>query len=317
VRRLALLALLVLVAGPAEARPQKGNGPFSLAVGYGAVWVGFGEGRVTRVDVETLQPISRRLGPGPAYTILSLAPGFGSVWAAPNSTPLFRLDARTAQVKARVWGQPGRWSGGASLVATGARYVWVGDYQRNAVFRVDPRTNRVTRRRALEETLRALVAGESAVWLQTVPGRGPITGPSGPRIVSRLDPRTMRVRRAFRLDCDASLQPAGRFLWVLDNCSGVLRRFDSRTGKLGPAIETSPGGAVGLVRGFGSIWVSDGSTVRRVHEGRVVARISARGPYLAAGEGSVWVVDTDGTTGWLRRIDPATNAVVGKPLLLR
>jgi streptogramin lyase len=317
VRRLAPLAILVLLAGSAEARPLKGDGPFSLAVGYGAVWIGFGEGRVTRVDAATMQQVTRRLGPGPAYTVLSLAPGFGSVWAAPNSAPLFRLDRRTGQVQAEIRDQPGRWSGGASSVAVGGGSVWVIDYQRNAVFRVDPRTNRVARRRALAQTVRSMVAGGSAVWLQTAPGRGSVTGPNGPRIVSRLDSRTMRVRPAFRLDCDATLQPLGRAVWVLNNCDGSLRRFDPRAARVGQAIETAAG-AFGLASGFGSLWVSTGSSVRRIDPLRrsVIARVEIDGQFIAAGAGFIWVLASDGTQGRLRRIDPRTNRVVGRPLRL-
>jgi streptogramin lyase len=317
VRRLAVLAALVLLVGPAEARTLKGNGPVSLAVGYGAVWIGSGDGTVTRVDARTLNKVERRLSPLVAgFYIGSLASGFGSIWVAPNSTPLHRLDPRTGAVQAKVSNQPGRWSGSASLVATGAGFVWAGDYQRNAIFRVDARTNRIGRRKSLPHRLRGLVAGAGGVWVQTIPGRGPITGPNGPRIVSRVDPQTLRVHRAFRTDCDASLQPAGRSLWVLDNCDGALRRFDVRTGTLGDPIETSPG-AFGLTSGFGSVWVSDGSTVRRVHGGRVAARIPVRGPILAAGDRFVWVLDVgDGVTGWLRRIDPSTNHIVGRPIRL-
>jgi streptogramin lyase len=318
VRRLVPLAILVLLAGSAEARTQKGDGPYSLAAGYGAAWVGFGNGTVTRIDAETLRPVSRRIGGGvTGFSITSLAAGFGSIWAATSSTPVHRLDSRTGVVQAAVGNQPGRWTGSGSLVATGSGFVWAVDYQRNAIFRVSPRTNRIGRRLVLPHRLHGIAAGPAGVWVQTIPGRGAITGPEGPRIVSRLDGRTMRLRRAFRLACDASLQPAGRSLWVLDNCTGDLRRFDARTGRLGPAIETAPG-AWGFARGFGSLWVSTGSSVRRIDPARraVVARVEVDGQFIVAGAGFLWVLHSDGTTGRLRRIHPATNRVVGRAIRL-
>jgi streptogramin lyase len=318
VRRLALLAILVLLAGSAEARTFKGGGPYSLAVGYGAAWVGFGDGKVTRIDAESLRPVSRRLGSGvTGFAVTSLAAGFGSMWAASSSYPVHRLDPRTGVVRATVANQPGRWTGSGSLVATGAGFVWAVDYQRNAIFRVSPRTNRIGRRVVLRHRIRGIAAGPAGVWVQTVPGRGSVIGPDGPRIVSRLDPRTMRPHRALRLTCDASLQPVGRSVWVLDNCTGDLRRFDARTGELGARIETAPG-AWGLTIGFGSLWVSTGSSVRRIDPARraVIARVEVDGQFVAAGERFVWVLSSDGTTGRLRRIDPATTRTVGRPIRL-
>jgi len=316
VPRLLLVAILVVLAGPAEARRFKGDGPRTLAVGYGAVWVGHGDGTVTRVDAETMRARSTRLGSGMGgYSITSLAAGFGSVWVAPNGTPLHRIHPQTGRVTRRIWNLRGGWS--PNLVSAGAGAVWAADYQRNAIFRVNPATNRIDGRKIMKHTVRSIQAGPRAVWVQTIPGRGPITGPEGPRIVSRLDPKTLRLRRAFRVACDASHLSVGVAVWVLDNCSGALRRFDVRRGAFGAPVQTAPG-SLGLVRGFGSLWVSNGATVRRIDPARgvVLAQIRAEGPFLAAGAGFVWVLDW-GDGGWLRRIDPRTNRLAGPALKLR
>jgi streptogramin lyase len=317
VRRVALAVLLLLLPGSAEARVVKGSGPRSLAAAYGAVWVGFADGTVVRIDARTLRRVSLRVGRGAAGSaVFSLTAGFGSVWAAPGSFPVRRLDGQTGVVVAAV-DQPGQWAGGSSLVGTGAGAVWIADHQRNAIYRVSPRTNRITRRLGLPHRLRGFATGSSGVWVQTAAGRrGPVDSPGGPRIISRLESRTLRVRRAIRLDCEADLEPHGRFLWVLDGCHGWLRRFDPRARVLGRPIETSPN-AMTLEAAFGSVWVADGTRVHRVCGGRVVARIPARGLTMAAGSRSLWVLDHgDGVTGWLRRIDPATNRLVGRPIRL-
>jgi streptogramin lyase len=302
--------MLALLAGSADARLVKGNGPSTIAVGYGAVWIGFGDGVVTRVDARTLRQISRRIAGG---FITSIDTGVGSVWVAPSGASVRRVDPRTGAVHATIANQPGTWSG-STQVAVGAGSVWVADSGRDAIFRVNARRNQVSRRRGLPHRLRSIAVGTRGVWVQTFPAGGPMIGPEGPRIVSRLDPGTLRLRRAFRLRCDAILLPRGSSLWVLDNCDGSLRRFDSRAGTLSRPI-ASPG-AMGLSAGFGSIWVSDGSMVRRVQDGRVVAEIQARG-LVAAGEGFVWLLDYgDGVVGWLRRIDPATNRLVGRAIRL-
>jgi hypothetical protein len=314
VRRLAVLALVALSAVSADARPLKGQGPTTIANGYGAVWVGFGDGTVTRVDERTLALRSRRLGRAGHSYILSIATGAASVWVAPSGLAVHRLDPRTVTVRGTVRNQPGVWTGAGTQVVVGAGFAWIADHERNAVLHASLRTNRVARRTVVHGRLRSIAAGAREVWVQVVPTVGPIRGPEGTRVVSRLDPRTMRLRRAFRTSCDSSLLPTGQSLWVLDNCDGTLRRFDVRAGRLSTPLAVS--GTWGLSAGFGSLWVSGGTTVRRVSDGRVVAAIPARG-LAAAGQIFVWVLDMgDGVTGWLRRVDPATNRLVGRPIRL-
>ena len=316
-RVLAFAAALVLVTASAEARSFKGTGPRTLAVGYGAVWVGFGDGTITRIDARTLQRRSRRLGSGMGgYSITSLATGFGSVWVAPNGSPLHRLHPGTARVTGRIWRDRGGWTPTHVTIAAGV--AWVTDHRRNTIFRFDPRRREITGRSLAPHTLRSVVASRVGVWVQTIPGRGPFTGPRGARIVSRLEPRTLRLRRAFRLTCDASLQPVGPSLWVLDHCDGTLRRFDPRAGALSRPLATLTG-AWGLTRGFRSVWVADGSSVLRIDplSQAVVARVRVEVTSVVAGEGFVWVLDSwDVTGGGLRRIDPAANRLVGDPIRL-
>ena len=306
--------MLVLLAGSAEARTLKGQGPTTIAVAYGAAWVGFGNGTVTRVDARTLRLLRRPVELEPGGYVASIATGFESVWVAPHGTPIRRLDPESGKVRASISNQPGRWSGSSGQVATGAGSVWIADHERNAILRVNPRTNRISRRKRLAHRLRSIAVGPSGVWVQTLPGTGPVRGLEAPRIVSRLDRRTLRLHRAFRLPCEASLEPAGDLLWVLDDCDGSLRRFDTRAGTLSRPVAKP--GAMALAAGFGSIWVSDGPTIRRVQGGRVTAEIKVRGR-VAVGAGFVWVLDSgNGVVGWLRRIDPATNRVVGRPIRL-
>jgi hypothetical protein len=300
--------MLLLLAGSAEARTHKGSGPTTIAVGYGAAWVGFGDGTVMRVDARTLEPLRRRIASRTGGYVMSIATGLDSVWVAAGGTPVKRLDPRTGSVRAMVRNQPGRWSGAGAQVATGAGFVWIADHERNAILRVSARTNRVSRRRALPHRLRSIAAGRTEVWVQTVSrhGRG---------IVSRLAPRTLRLRPVLSLECPtATLATAGRVLWVLDNCSGGLRGLG---GTASEPIKTVRD-AWSLAAGLGSVWVSDGASVHRIVGDRVVSRIPARGHVLAAGAERVWVLDLGdgGRAGWLRRIDPKRNRLVGRPIRL-
>jgi streptogramin lyase len=119
-----------------------------------------------------------------------------------------------------------------------------------------------------------------------------------------------------------ALLPSGRRVWVLDTCDGTLRQFDPETDSWTDPIRTGPW-ATSITSGFGSIWVSDGAivggkTVYRVDPRRrvVTARIRAKAVHLASDETMLWILGGDGTTSWLRRIDPATNRIVGRPIRL-
>lgn len=302
-RLLALAATIVLFAASAEARNLKGYGPTTVAAGYGAAWVGYGDGRLIRVDADTLR--SRRQPLKTGY-ISSVATGFGSIWFASGGSAVHRIDPRTGRIRYL----PGPWT--PTLVAAGAGAVWVMDFKRRKLFRVDPHRNRITGATQVPGNVWGhLVAGDRGVWLATSPP-GWITGPPGPRVVWRLDAETLELRRAFRLDCDATLVPSGRFLWVLDNCDGTLRQFDSRTRSWSERVRTTRR-AYGMTKGFGAIWVSNGSTVYRIDPRRksVAAGVHAPGQYLAAGGKVVWVLDVgNGRAGSLRRIDPETNRLV-------
>jgi streptogramin lyase len=317
--RFAVLAALVLVfVTAAEARTAKGDGPTTMAVGYGGVWVGFGDGRVVRVDPDTgrVREVARA-----GIHVDSMATGFGSLWVTSTDTSmlrdgLYRLDPRSGRVRKVVgpW-----WS--ASL-AIGAGAVWVADFARNVVFRIDPRTGRVTHAAGVPGRLFGrLAAGDRLVWAPARISRR-VVG-NGPTAVWRLHPRTLGLRWGFRRSCDMSLLPSGRRVWVLDTCDGTLRRFDPETGSWTEPIRTGPW-ATSITSGFGSIWVSDGAivggkTVYRIdaHRRVVTARIRAKAAHLAADETMLWILGHgDGTTGWLRRIDPMTNRLVGPPIRL-
>jgi streptogramin lyase len=303
VRRLFLTAVVLAALQLSSASASGPMGPVSLAVGYGSVWVGYGDGRIVRVD-----PESRRLSTvvRPLITgfVASMATGFGSVWAVRHDGTLVRLDGRTGRVRASILG---RWGD----IAVGAGYVWVTSGERVLV-RIDPRTNTVTGRRRVPGRLWGdLAAGRRRVWFQTIPSLGPATGPAGPRMVWRLHPRTLALSRVMRMSCDARFAVAG-VLWALDTCAGTVQR----PGR--PPVEVARGGN-DLTIGAGALWIAEGLTVHRVDTGRrvVAARIPADGESIRTSRDAIWLLDMgDGVVGWLRRIDPRTNRIAGRPIRL-
>jgi streptogramin lyase len=305
-RTLAVLAILLVVPS-AEARVAKGDGPTTIVAGYGSVWVGAGDGTVTRIDERTGRVLRRYHFGGYAF-VYGMTVGFGSVWVTPDRSSVVRIDARTgrsAEIRRIDW-TPGP-------VAAGRDAVWVGDYERNLVFRIDPSTNRVAASLRTRGRLWGLAAGPAGVWVVEVPGRGSATGPEGRRVLRRIDPRANRFDgRELQLGCDPNLAVGARVVWMVDTCSGRVRRLDP----VGRGVDTG-GYASGIAVGAGSVWVGRYSSVSRIDPRRlrVEATIPVRTAGLAVGRRGVWALDTgDGSRGWLRRIDPTTNRVAGKPI---
>jgi streptogramin lyase len=292
-------ACLVLVGGASAGGVE---GPVSLTVGYGSVWVGFGEGKIVRFDPKRGRA-SRIIEPSLTGFVGSMATGFGSVWAARHDGTVVRLDGKTGRRLKTI-------SLNATSLAAGARHIWAADGQRT-LRRIDPRTNRVTGARRVPGLLWGEVAaGPAGVWIQSVPSRR-VTGAAGPRILWRVNPRSLELTRVMRLKCDAQLAVT-RTVWALDMCNGSVFRPSQEP------VDVSGTGA-DIAIGAGSVWVTDGSVVHRVDPvtRKVSARIAARGSTLRVGEDAVWVLDVgDAVVGWLRRIDPATNRVVGRPVRL-
>ena len=188
--------------------------------------------------------------------------------------------------------------------------MWVVDSGRRTLYRVDPVTNRVTGRVEIPGSPMGVTVGAGAVWVAAAPG--PISGLRGRRVVWKVLPTTLAVRRLLRTDCNVSLHAAGVRLWVLDNCDGSLHSINTRTGRWDDPRSTLRG-AWWLTAAFGSVWVSDGATVARVGG----PRIDVKGHMVAASRRWLWVLDMgNGITGWLRRIDPETNRVVGHRIRL-
>jgi hypothetical protein len=118
-------------------------------------------------------------------------------------------------------------------------------------------------------------------------------------------------------------------VWVLTRAPRpAVWRIDPRSNEVVGEPTRLPVDGWNLAVGFGSVWVmpngADGRVTRiDARRGRIVARISARPIYfggeIALGGGYVWTGNDDerymrGST--VSKIDPATNDLVGKPLVL-
>ena len=238
---------------------------------------------------------------------------------------------------------PVRLSPGADGVAAGAGSVWVTDRDGSRVFRVDPRSRRVSGRIRVGSEPDSLAVGAGGVWVTN----------TGSDSVSRIDPaggtvdQTVRVgkmpegltigggaiwsanmgdgtvtriepagdTRALRVGGKPiQLAAAGRSVWVTASGSEEVVALDVASGRRnGPPIEVG-GGPRGIAHAAGRLWVaaSDADEIAVVNPGsrEVEERISvpANPREVRAGEGAIWVTSADAQM--VSAVDPTSREVV-------
>ncbi|MGZ8708498.1 MAG: protein kinase domain-containing protein [Gaiellaceae bacterium] len=123
-----------------------------LAVGPSAVWAGSSRA-ISRID-----PVTGRLRPRTSPVWGPMAFGFGSLWVL--GTKLERLSPVTMRREATV-----QLPGGFVRVATGLGSVWVSDDEGDAVLRVDPQEDAISRTYDVGGSPFGLAIGRAAVWV--------------------------------------------------------------------------------------------------------------------------------------------------------
>lgn len=316
-RAVLLLSGLLLSALPitsAEAVALKGNGPSALAVGFGTAWVGMGDGRLRPVDAE-----SRRVGrslwlgggrPGEGFSVKDIAVGFGSVWVTTGRAVLHTVDPRTHRVR-EIYRLTGGWT--PTLVEVGAGAVWVGDYERNRVFRFNPRSGKVTRSYGFDGRLVRIAAGPLGVWVITAPGSGPISGPAGQRRLIRIDRGSREP--VLKLSCDGTLTVGARWIWLSNHCAGTVIRLDPRNSAT-TTIDVG-GEPWSIALGAGTAWVSTGVGLQSIAvDSAEAALVSSQNNSLATySDGRIWFLDCWGCVrAALRTIDTANRSEIEPPI---
>jgi streptogramin lyase len=308
-----LLAGLVFMGASANGAALKGDGPTTIATGYGSVWVGTGSGSVIRIDARTRRVVQRIKVHG---FVGDLVPAYGSIWVSSGTALVHRIEPATGRVT-EIWSRD-LWT--VTALAVSAGRVWVLDGAHRQLRRIDPARNRIDAR--LE-----LPPGEP-IWLWADPTHLWLHLNSNPkpplveddlahvRLVA-LDPADGRLAGPA-IETAGWIRYSAGFgsLWATDQIARTLTRLDPSTGR---AISSRSDvvSIVAPVAGFGSLWLPDGATVRRLDPRSLatVAAVDATGATLAVGSGAVWLLSTgDGTRGAVTQIDPGTNRVVGRPI---
>jgi hypothetical protein len=248
-----------------------------VAADEGGAWVlsvqgPSGRGLLTRVrrDVPSTDQI-----PLPGAPV-AIAVGDGSIWvttAHGRTGGLLRIDPRTRAVSTLAL--PGL-DAIPNWVAVGAGGVWltdaaagsptgtaIGSVSHSRLFRIDPKTMRITGRRPIScfQGKCALAIGPGFVWMVANPGAGPFR-------LLRLDPRTLRVTGVVdtpRFVIDTVLPSNtgfvgldGNTIWYVGD--GAVRA-DSRTSRIVARIHLLDhtdyfAFPSAFVTGAGSVWIA-------------------------------------------------------------
>ena len=242
------------------------------------------------------------------------------------------------QVVARV--STGEAPGGATA-AYGA--VWVANDGSGTLARIDPKTNRVTRRLRLRPGLFSVTHGFGALWAVNyktgtlarvdprsgrvrsarvggVPfdvaaafGRVWVTAWEAGKLVE-VDPRSLRVVRRIAIGArPTGLHVAGDALWVgFGRSATEIARLDPKTGKV-ERVEVGVRAPSWFVAGASKLWIQAADNVLvHVVNGHVAHRLTF-GRTLAQGalapDGTMWIPDKEQSLVY--RVDPDTGRVLG------
>src|SRR5690242_16329116 len=232
-------------------------------------------------------------------------------------------------------------SPGGATAAYGA--VWVANDASGTLARIDPATNRVTRRVRLRPGLFSVAHGFGALWAVNyktgalsrveprsgrarsvrvggVPfdvvaafGRVWVTAWEAGRLVE-VDPRSLRVVRRIAIGPrPTGLHVAGGALWIgFGRSATAIARLDPKSRK----VERVPVGVRApswFVSGAAGLWIQAADNVLVHVERRKVADRLTFGRTLAQGalapDGTMWVPDKEESVVY--RVDPATARVLG------
>jgi hypothetical protein len=107
-------------------------------------------------------------------------------------------------------------------------------------------------------------------------------------------------------------------LWAADPIAETLARIDPVSGRA-LALRSGIASAIASVAGFGSLWLSGGGVLQRLDPVSLapIAEVPIAATSVAVGAGAVWVLQDDGTRGMVTKVDPRTNRVAGRPILIK
>jgi YVTN family beta-propeller protein len=218
------------------------DGPTSIAVGDGAVWVtNAHDDSVTRIDPRTRSVVDHiPVGSAPG----GIAFGAGAVWVAISlGGTVARIDPQTNTVvdEIAVGATP---TAVASAVDRGE--VWVTNAEGRSVTRIDAVSGEVIETIPTGAIGRGIAVGGGGVW---------VTDESSATVV-RLDPVSGRVVRTIGVGNGPTAIALGAgSVWVANSLDGTVSRIDPATNKVTGLIPVGEG-PDGIAAESAAVWVS-------------------------------------------------------------
>jgi DNA-binding beta-propeller fold protein YncE len=144
------------------------HGLVDVAFGAGAVWIGDLLQVVVRIAPKTATPTGE-----PVRTLYpsTLAVGYGSVWEAGvtdligRHPALVRINPQTLRVTQTIPLGKSRQPEGTLGLAAGAGAVWLADYDRGTLLRIDPTTGVIVSTIRIGEHPSGVAVGAGRIWV--------------------------------------------------------------------------------------------------------------------------------------------------------
>jgi YVTN family beta-propeller protein len=185
--------------------------------------------------------------------------------------------------------------------------VWISNWPKNAVTRIDPKTNKIADTVTVGKgPCSGLTIGFDSLWVPSC----------GDHTVSRVDLKTGKVTATFPSgigDSEGGIAASPDSIWIMTDKKGTLARIDPTTNKVVAEIYVARGSYT-VAYGEGAVWVTstEGNLVSRVDPATNLVTetipVGKAPRFLVVGEGAVWTLNQ--TEGSVSRIDPKTKKVV-------
>jgi YVTN family beta-propeller protein len=183
--------------------------------------------------------------PQPSRVGCGVAANAKSVWVATSVPPgVARVDLDASDVTRVARAEPLPFV--PEAIALGAGSLWISDYERNGVARIDPETLARVRLVAVGNDPVAVAWGLGAVWVAN----------HADGSVSRIDPRTNVVTKAISVgENPVALAVGEGSIWVANSGDGSVSRIDPRTNGVSATV-TVGHRPQGIAVAGGAVWVT-------------------------------------------------------------
>ncbi|HZM91344.1 MAG TPA: hypothetical protein VFF31_32780 [Blastocatellia bacterium] len=185
--------------------------------------------------------------------------------------------------------------------------VWISNFPKNTVARLDPKTNKVLAMIPVgNKPCSGLTTGFGSLWVPLC----------GDQALVRVDLKEGKVTATIPIGIahsEGGLAQGAGSIWLLTDKKGILSRIDPATNKVVAEIQV-PAGSFTAAFGEGAVWVTgteSNSLIRINPDTNLVVETIPVGKaprFLTIGGGFIWTLNQ--TNGDVSKVDPKTNKVV-------